>query len=293
MEHTNPTNSTLSGGTSGDSSVDAKVVAPLVAAVGLVLVLVGVIAVQVGRAYRNRRSKVYDVSSQPNNRRTTRKRPVSINTQLSIEDILEDEPTPPLTAVRSTEQLIQPDNTRCVSITPDDIAVAEVHATESSGVVSAFSLQELDGPDESVEQSNKSEHHKIPRAKPLRVKKKNKVCPMVEESSFASSITDEELIIIGTAIKSCPNFGRESPVSPAEYEDEPCQTVSHPALIQTDEQPMMSSSFQCLDASSSSAVDNFYSQSSGEDVPCSKVVQRKDLWSQEDIISGDVIVIDN
>ena len=296
MEHANnTTNSTISGGTSGDSSVDAKIVAPLVAAVGLVLVLVGVIAVQVGRAYRNRRSKVYDVSSKANGKRTaTQQRPISINTELSIEDMLEDESGQPINTSQSTEQLIQPDNNRCASCIQGGVAVAEVHASESPGGISVLSLQEWDEPNDLVEQLSRSVHQNIPRANPLRLKRKNKIFPMVEESSFASSITDEELIIIGTAIKSCPNLGRESPVPPADYEqDEPCETVSHPALLQTDEQPIMSSSFQLLDASSSSAVDNFYSQSSGEDVPCSKAVQRKDLWSQEDIVSGDVIVIDN
>jgi len=296
MEHaSNATNSTISGGASGDNSVDAKIVAPLVAAVGLVLVLVGVIAVQVGRAYRNRRSKVYDVSSKANSRRKTKQQlPISINTELSIEDILEDDSGQPSNISQSTEQLIQQDDNRCASFTiQSDIAVAEVHATESPGGVSVLSLQEWDESHESVEQSSsRSERHNIPRANPLRLKRKNKIFPMAEESSFASSITDEELIIIGTAIKSCPNLGRESPVLPAE-QDEPCETVSYPTLLQTDEQQIMSSSFQLFDASSSSAVDNFCSQSSGEDVPCSKVVQRKDLWTQEDIVSGDVFVIDN
>jgi len=290
----NTTNSTISGATSGDNNVDPKIVAPLVAAVGLVLVLVGVIAVQVGRAYRNRRSKVYDVSSKANGRKkTAQQRPISINTELSIEDMLAGQPT---NTSRSTEQLIQQDDNRCASFTTQgDVAVAEVHATDSPGGVSALSLQEWVEPNESLEQSSsRSEHHNIPRASPLRLKR-NKIFPMVEESSFASSITDEELIIIGTAIKSCPNLGRESPVPPADFEqDEPCETISHPALLQTDDQPtMMSSSFQLYDASSSSAVDNFCSQSSGEDVPISKVVQCKDLWSQEDVISGDVIIIDN
>jgi len=294
MEHaSNTTNSTISGATSGDNNVDVKIVAPLVAAVGLVLVLVGVIAVQVGRAYRNRRSKIYDVSSKANGRKkTAQQRPISINTELSIEDMLAGQPT---NTSRSTEQLIQQDDNQCASFTTQgDITVAEVHATESPGSVSALSLQEWDEPNQSVEQlSSRSEHHNIPRANPLRLKR-NKIFPMVEESSFASSITDEELIIIGTAIKSCPNLGRESPVPPADFEqDEPCETISHPALLQTEDQPTISSSFQLYDASSSSAVDNFFSQSSGEDVPCSKVVQRKDLWLQEDVISGDVIIIDN
>lgn len=310
------TNSTLSSSKNG-SKADAKVVGLLVAVVGLVLILIaGIATIQYFRKFRSKRRKVYHVSDKVLKKGIIAKKLTMSHTAIQ-NDFAEDEPVQALRYQQSTEHLIAVSEvdyttfTTRPSITQNDDATELPTATqptdekESSQCMASSNSQ-------AVDKQETSEESFIPRANPLllQLKKSNKIA---ENSSLTSSITsgstneitDEELILIGTAIKSCPNFGRESSIEYNGDQDEPCETLSYPALMQNETtsttQTKASSSFRLQEVSSaseiSSAADTFYqfSAENMEDVPCTEAdaVNRKDLWALQDIVSDDVIVIDN
>ena len=317
----NFTNASLSVSNKTGNKVDAKLVGPLVAAVGVVLIILGIVVVQAIRGFRNKRRKVYHVSDKVLKQGIIAKKQV-IQSETAIQnDIAEDELVQGLHYEHSTENLITEDDVDYTTFTSQPTATQNDAVTElpgaskptaASGEESSLCKEPLD--DEMIAKQEMSEEHFIPRANPLlrHLKKSNKIASLVENSSLTSSITsgstteitDEELILIGTAIKSCPHFGRENPDCLTEHDqDEPCETVSYPALTQTDEttQAKTSTSFHLQEISSaseiSSAADNFYqfSAENMEDIPCTEAiaVNRKDLWVLEDVVSEDVIIIDN
>ena len=319
---TTATNSTIYASYKGESKVDAKFVAPLVAAVGLILIILGIITVQAVRGFRNKRRRVYHVSDKVLKKGIIAKKVMVSQTTIQ-NDFAENEPVQTLRYQRSTEHLIS-DDIDYTTFTTHPSIVQHDDASELPGAT-----QPLDTTDErdssqfrasannqAVDNQETSEESFIPRANPLllHLKKSNKMASLMENSSLTSSmtsgstteITDEELILIGTAIKSCPNFGRESSTEYDRDQDEPCETLSYPALTQSTEitQAKTSSSFQLQAVSSaseiSSAADNFYqfSAESMQDYPSneSAAVHRKDLWAlqdRQDVISDDVIVIEN
>jgi len=318
-EDNNVTNSTLTVTSKSGSKVDSKLLGPVIAAIGLALIIVTIVVVQAVRGFRNRRRRVYNVSDKVLKNGITGENQV-IETETAIQnDINEDEPVHMLHYEHSTEQLITTDELDHTTLTsqPRNTIVTELpDASEPLTVTGGGESSKWNGPlyDEVVSKREVSEEHFIPRANPLllHLKKKNKIAPLAENTSLTSSITsgstteitDEELIIIGTAIKSCPHFGRESSDTSTRHDqDEPCETISYPILTQNDEttKAKTSASFQLQEISSaseiSSAEGNFYQFSADnmDDMTCSEVIalNRKDLWSSQDVVSEDVIIIDN
>ena len=319
-ETNNITNASLSVSNKTANKVDAKLVGPLVAAIGVVLIILGIVVVQAIRVFRNKRRKVYHISDKVLKQGIIAKKQV-IETETAIQnDFAEDELVHGLHYEHSTENLISEDDVDHIMFTSQPSATQNDTATELPGASKPTtasgeedSFQYMEG--HMITKHELSEEHFIPRANPLlrHLKKSNKIASLVENSSLTSSITsgstteitDEELILIGTAIKSCPHFGREAQDCSTEYDrDEPSETVSYPTLIQSDEttQAKTSTSFQLQEISSasemSSAADNFYqfSAENMEDIiPSTEAiaVNRKDLWVLEDVVSEDVIIIDN
>lgn len=311
-EANNVTNSTLTVSSKSGNKIDSKLLGPIIAAIGLALIIVAIVVVQAVRGFRNKRRRVYHVSDKVLKNGITRKDQV-IETETAIQnDITEDEPVHMLHYEHSTEQLITTDHTTQPSTTHNNITTEASKPVAVSGGEESSQWKELSC--DKVVPKEASEEHFIPRANPLllHLKKKNKIAPLVEKTSLTSSITsgstteitDEELIIIGTAIKSCPHFGRESPDASTGYDqDEPCETLSYPALTQNDEmtKTKTSTSFQLQEISSasetSSADGNFYQFSADnmDNIPCTEAiaVSRKDLWLSQDVVSEDVIIIDN
>lgn len=312
-------NATLSLSSKSESKVDARIVGPVVAAIGLVLILAAVITVQAVKAFRNRR-RIYHISDKKKG--IIAKQQV-VQSETAIQnDFGEDEQVQILHYEHSTDHLISPDEidyttfTSRPSTTQNDTTTELPGASQpavASGERESSQCNGASCDDQAITTQEISEEHFIPRANPLLMhfKKSNKIASL-EDSSLTSSITsgstteitDEELILIGTAIKSCPNFGRESPNYSPEYDrDEPCTTLSYPALIHNDEttQAKMSTSFQLQEVSPasemSSAADNFYQLSAENlgDIPCTEAiaVNRKDLWVLQDVVSEDVIIVDN
>ena len=321
-ETNNFTNASLSVSNKTGNKVDAKLVGPLVAAVGVVLIILGIVVVQAIRGFRNKRRKVYHVSDKVLKQGIIAKKQV-IQSETAIQnDFAEDELVHGLHYQHSTENLISEDDVDYTTFTSQPTATQNDAGTELPGASKPTaasgeeesSLCKEPSDDEMIGKQEISEEHFIPRANPLlqHLKKSNKIASLMEDSGLTSSITsgstteitDEELILIGTAIKSCPHFGRESPDCSTEYDrDEPYETISYPALTQTDDttQAKTSTSFHLQEISSasemSSAADNFYqfSAENMEDIPCTEAiaVNRKDLWVLEDVVSEDVIIIDN
>lgn len=315
-EINNFTNSTLYVSNKSEEKVNARLVAPLIAAVGLVLIIVVIVAIQTVRRYRNRR-RIYHVSDKVLKKGVIAKKQVIESVTAIQNDITEDEQVQTLHYEYSTEHLIPEGEVHYTSQPSINQNDAVISSASEPTKVECCKKESAQCREASAEQTfpkhEVSEEHFIPRANPLflHLKKSNKIAPMVEDNSLASSITsgntteitNEELILIGTAIKSCPNFGR-SPDCSIEYEqDEPCETLSYPALTQSKEMSYAktSTSFQLQDISSaseiSSAADNFYQLSADnlEDIPCTEAiaVSRKDLWLSQDVVSEDVIIIDN
>ena len=318
----NVTNSTLQASNKSANKVDGRLVGPLVAAIGLVLIIVAVVVVQAVRAFRSRRRKVYHVTDKVlKNGIVGKKHPIESDTAIE-NNITEDELVQTLHYEHSTEHLItseidyttftsQPTNTE------NDIVTELPHASEPAAAPGDGETSQWReaSHDQMAPEQQISEEHFIPRANPfvLQLKKQNKITPLVENTSQTSSITsgstpeitDEELIIIGTAIKSCPNFGRENTDESIEHDrDEPSETISYPTLTQNNDdttRAKTSISFQLQEISSasetSSAADNFYQLSADTlgDIPCTEAiaVNRKDLWSSQDVVSEDVIIINN
>lgn len=317
----NFTNSSLSASYESERTVDAKVVGPLVAAIGLALIIVTIFTIQAVRGFRSRRRRVYHVSDKLLKKGIIGKKQV-IESQTAIQnDFVEDEPVQTSHSEHSTEHLISVGEVHYTTFTSRPSISQNDGVPKLPGVIIPAaasgeneSLQcRGSSDDQPVTRQDTSEEHFIRRANPLllHLKKSNKIASLVEDTSMTSSITsgstteitDEELILIGTAIKSCPNFGRESPTGYDCDQDEPCETLSYPALTQNDEttQAKKSTSFQLQEVSSaseiSSAADNFYqfSAENMDDIPCTEAVavNRKDLWVLQDVISDDVIIIDN
>ena len=311
------TNSSLSATNKAGNKLDAKYVGPLVGAVGVILLIIGIVIVQAIRGFRNKRRKVYNVTDNVLKKGIIgKKQVIESEFETAIQnDFAEDELVQASHYEHSSENLLTEDEgdyatfTSRPSITQDAVNELPGASKPLAAIGEATSYCKEASEDEMVAKKDISEEHFIPRANPLlrHFKKSNKIASLVENSSLTSSltsgstteITDEELILIGTAIKSCPHFGRESSDYSTDLDrDEPSETVSYPALTQS---AKTSSSFQLQEVSSaseiSSAADNFYqfSAENMDDVPCTEAaaVNRKDLWVLEDVVSADVIIIDN
>ena len=314
------TNSSLAATNKAGNKLDAKYVGPLVGAIGVILLIIGVVIVQAIRGFRSKRRKVYNVTDKVLKKGIIGKKQ-AIESETAIQnDFAEDELVQALNYEHSAENLFSEDEgdpttfTSQPSITHNAVNELPGASKPLAAIGEVTSQCKEASEDEMIAKKDISEEHFIPRANPLlrHFKKSNKIASLAENSSLMSSITsgstteitDEELILIGTAIKSCPHFGRESSDYSTEFDrDEPSETVSYPALTQSDEttKAKTSSSFQLQEVSSaseiSSAADNFYqfSAENMDDIPCTEAVavNRKDLWVLEDVVSEDVIIIDN
>ena len=313
------TNSTLFASSKNETKPDTKIVGLLVAVVGLALLIAGVVTVYFVRNFRSKRRRVYHVSDKALKKGIIAKKLTISHTAIQ-NDFAEDEPVQTLRYEQSTEHLISVNEVDYTTFTTRPSIIQSDDASELPGATQPMAASgekessqcKASSTSQAVDKQETSEESFIPRANPLllQLKKSNKIASLVENSSLTSSITsgstneitDEELILIGTAIKSCPNFGRESSTEYDRDQDEPCETISYPALMQNETtQAKTSSSFQLQGVSSaseiSSAADTFYqfSAENMEDISCTEAaaVNRKDLWALQDVVSDDVIVIDN
>ena len=315
----NSTNATLSSSHKNASEASARVAGPLAAGIGLLLIISALLTILAVWGFRNRRKRVYHVSDKILKKGIAAKKQVTESQTAVQNDFAEDEPVQGLNYEQSTDHLVSTAEIDYTAFVSSRTSIPQTNTNELPGasksvVSSKTEDSQYQGPsnNQAVNKQETSEEHFIPRANPLllHLKKSNKIASLVEDSSVNSSITsgsteitDEELILIGTAIKSCPNFGRESPTGYEHDQDEPCETLSYPALTQTDEttQAKTSTSFQLQEVSSASeislAADNFYQLSAEnlDDIPCTEAVavNHKDLWASQDVVSNDVIIIDN